>query len=196
MSLHGFYGIADAQFGSIDRQVHCLLEAEACAIQLRCKRWDPKRLESTALALFPACERAGIPLILNDVFLPHCSHGTHFGQEDGELPRNDAPQGFLFGRSTHSIQQLAKAIDEGADYAGFGPVFGTQTKSNAGPSLGIERLEEAVSMGLPLVAIGGITLSRLDEVRMTGTASWTAISAVWTAADPLEALRAFSTPVG
>ncbi|MEC7241445.1 MAG: thiamine phosphate synthase [Myxococcota bacterium] len=196
MSFRGFYGIADAQFGPIERQVRHLIDTGACAIQLRCKTWKPARLESTAAALFPACERAGIPLILNDVFLPHCSHGTHLGQEDGELPRVGVPEGFLFGRSTHSIPQLVRAIEEGANYAGFGPVYGTQTKANAGPSLGIHQLREAVSLGLPLVAIGGITLARLEEVRGTGTASWTAISAVWTAADPLQALRAFSAPVG
>lgn len=193
MNLHGFYGIADADFGDIEHQVRLLLEAGVCAIQLRCKAWSTERLEASAAALFPACDQAETPLILNDIVLPHCSHGAHLGQEDGPLPRSQCPEGFLLGRSTHSLDQLRRAIEEGADYAGFGPVFGTQTKTNAGTSVGLDQLQEAVSLGLPLVAIGGVTLERLEQVRNTGTASWTAISAIWGAPDPVSALRAFNS---
>lgn len=192
MSFRGFYGIADSQFGDIGVQAELLLQAGACAVQLRCKDWHPSRVEAEAQRLFPQFDQRNVPLIVNDLFLPHCSHGVHLGQEDGPLPRTRCPKGFLIGRSTHSLPQLSQAIAEGADYAGFGPIFGTQTKSNAGPSLGIERLREAVALNLPLVAIGGISLETLPQIQETGTAAWTAISAIWKAPDPRKAIEALS----
>lgn len=192
MNLRGFYGIADSGFGDPEAQVRLLIDARACAIQLRCKEWSASDVEEIAKAVFPLCDQAGIPLILNDLFLPDCSHGSHLGQEDGPLRRTDCPKGFLIGRSTHSLIQLSDAIEEGVDYAGFGPVFSTTTKKTAGPALGLDTLKKAAQLDLPLVAIGGITLSSLPLVHRSGVSMWTAISSIWSAPDPSAVLRKFT----
>jgi len=95
--------------------------------------------------------------------------GVHIGQEDLPLPvvRLLAP-GLLVGVSTHTLAQLAAALNEKPDYVAFGPVFGTASKERADPSVGVALLADAhaaaKSAGIPLVAIGGITLERAPQV--------------------------------
>jgi len=192
MSLRGFYGIADKAFGSLEDQVISLLGGGACAIQLRWKSGTLPELQKAAHALLPLCREANTPLLLNDFFLPHCSDGMHLGQDDGAFDRHSLPPNFIVGRSTHNLLELSAAIAEGVDYVGFGPVFSTQTKTSAGGGLGLQALATAARAPVPMVAIGGISLERLPDVRATGVDAWTAISAIWTAESPDDAIRAFS----
>jgi len=95
--------------------------------------------------------------------------GVHIGQEDLPLPlvRKLAP-GLLVGVSTHSLEQLASALDDEPDYVAFGPVFATASKERPDPSVGLALLAEAHGAaqraGIPLVAIGGINLERAPKV--------------------------------
>ena len=188
----GLYGIADCGFGPIEPQADLLLLGGVCALQLRCKTASISEVEAIAKDLWPKCQRAGIPLILNDHVLPHCSDGVHLGQQDGGFPDAPRPPGFLLGRSTHNLEQVLKAIREGADYVGFGPVFPTGTKRNAGPTVGLQALEKATQLGIPIVAIGGIQQADISALKAHGCVSWTAISAIWDSPNPTEAIRDFS----
>jgi thiamine-phosphate pyrophosphorylase len=188
----GLYGIADCGFGPLKAQVELLLSGEVCALQLRCKTATPSEVEAMAKELWPLCQRAGTPLILNDHFLPHCSDGVHLGQQDGGFTGAQRPPGFLVGRSTHNLKQVLAAIHEGADYVGFGPIFPTGTKSDVGPTLGLEALEKATQLGIPVVAIGGIQETDIPALKAHGCASWTAISAIWNGPDSKKAIRDFS----
>lgn len=187
--LRGLYGMADADFGDPLAQGRLLLQAGACAVQLRAKTWSDAQVAQALQALHPHCQRAGVPLIVNDrAPLAHLADGLHLGQDDGPFPADCG----LRGRSTHTLEQLHQAMEEGADYVGFGPMYATATKSEAGPGQGLDALRQVVAQArLPVVAIGGITQPRLAEVRETGVTSWAVISAVWCAADPLTAARAF-----
>jgi len=190
--MQGFYGIADAHYGALDRQTRLLLDGGACAIQLRCKGWSTHAITTSAKICHSLCRERDIPLIINDHILPEVSDGTHLGQKDGSFERHKLPTGYLVGRSTHTLQQLKNAIHEEVDYVGFGPVFPTTTKLDASPTVSLHEVQQAASMGIPVVAIGGINLVRIGELKASGIQAWTAISAIWEHEDPLAQIRAFS----
>ncbi len=93
--------------------------------------------------------------------------GIHLGQED--LPINLAKKivsNMFIGVSTHNIEQARKAVEEGADYIGCGPMFETSTKENIEPSKGVDFLKEvSEEIKIPFVAIGGIKLSNIKLLK-------------------------------
>ena len=124
-----------------------------------------------------------VPLLVNrrfDVALAAAAEGVHL-PADG-LPvsgvRAHTPRGFRIGVSTHSPEEAAAAIDEGADVVLIGPIFDTPSKRRFGPPLGPEalsRLPLLASHRCQVFAIGGIDERGLDRLasyrdRMTGVA--------------------------
>ena len=181
--IRGLYGIADDSFGDPVRAARWLVEGGACAVQVRCKGASTQQIAEHLLAL----GSLGVPLLVNDhPELAELADGVHLGQEDGPFP----PRCGLRGRSTHSLDQLRRAMDEGVDYVGFGPIFPTSTKSNAGAPLGLALLEQAVGLStVPIVAIGGIGPEALPALRETGVAAWAIVSAILGAPDVVAAAR-------
>jgi thiamine-phosphate pyrophosphorylase len=149
-----------------------VLLARPPLLQLRAKHESTRDTLELLRALRPLCSESGVRLIANDrpdlAALARCD-GVHIGQDDLPLPlvRLIAP-GLLVGVSTHSLEQLAAALAEKPDYVAFGPVFSTASKERADPSVGLELLAQAHAAarraGIPLVAIGGITLERAAQV--------------------------------
>ena len=91
------------------------------------------------------------------------------------------------GVSTHSIEQARKAVIDGADYIGVGPVFESQTKS-FDAHVGVELVAAVTSeISLPAFAIGGIDHSNVDQVTQTGCHRIAVSSAVCKADDPASA---------
>ena len=101
--------------------------------------------------LLPLCRAAGVPFCVNDrldVALAVGADVVHLGQDD--LPLADAQRvraaagrpDMLIGFSTHNPAQAAAAAAAGADYIGFGPVFGTRSKANPDPTVGLDALAE------------------------------------------------------
>lgn len=191
MKLKGFYGIADSGFGPVLPQVRLLLKGGVTALQLRCKNMGTPEIEGLAQAAWPLCKAAGVPLLLNDICLPHCADGVHLGQDDGNFKRTELPPGFLVGRSTHDLGQIHKAMAEGADYVGLGPIFPTGTKAILSPTVGLKTLEKAGKLAIPVVAIGGIQLDHIPALKAHGCTSWTAISAIWDSPNPLDTIQRF-----
>ena len=95
---------------------------------------------------------------------------------------------WLIGVSVHDLTQARAACAERPDYLLVGPVFATATHPDA-PPLGLERLAEIVLLGLPVIAVGGVTAERIPEVTMTGAHGVAAIRALWDSADPAAAAR-------
>ncbi|MDH3602188.1 MAG: thiamine phosphate synthase, partial [Candidatus Tectomicrobia bacterium] len=94
----------------------------------------------------------------------------------------------LIGVSTHSPEQARDARDGGADFIVFGPVFSTPSKVAYGPPQGLQQLANIVqTVDLPVVAIGGITVTNLPSVLQEGAHGVAMIRAVLEAADPAEA---------
>lgn len=92
------------------------------------------------------------------------------------------------GRSVHSLEEARSARAEGADYLLAGPVF--ETASHPGvPPMGVERLEEIVRLGSPVIAIGGVSPERAKVLKQAGVYGVAAIRALWDAPEPAAAAR-------
>ncbi|MBM4049180.1 MAG: thiamine phosphate synthase [Planctomycetes bacterium] len=119
--------------------------------------------------------------------------GVHLGQDD--LPVAEARKilgrGTLIGVSTHAIDQARRAVADGADYIGVGPVYPTKTKGYE-QGVGLQYVRQVASeLDVPFVAIGAITLERLPEVMAAGAKAVAVSSAIIAARDPKAMARAF-----
>jgi thiamine-phosphate pyrophosphorylase len=86
------------------------------------------------------------------------------------------------GRSVHSLEEARAASEEGADFLLLGHLYQTPTHSDRAP-LGLRALEAVVALGLPVIAIGGISADRVAEVRAAGAYGVAAIRALWEVPD-------------
>ena len=168
-----------------------LLTGGARILQLRMKRASASSMLAVAELLRPLCRAHEALLIINDrvdVALACGADGVHLGQDDLPLAaaRRLAPQ-LRIGVSTHSLEQARAAA--AADYIGFGPVYPTESKENPDPVVGTEALASACLIGVPVVAIGGITLDRLPEIARAGASAAAIIRAVNGSADIASAAR-------
>lgn len=102
---------------------------------------------------------------------------------------------WLVGRSVHSASDARTAYAAGADYLVAGPVFATASHPGAQP-LGLEGLRAVVAVDLPVIAIGGVTVERVGELRDAGAWGVAAIRALWDADDPGAAARAMEDAFG
>ena len=154
-------------------------------LQLRAKTLTGGPLLQLSEQIAARCRAAGARFIVNDrvdVTLMSAADGVHIGQTD-LAPRDVRallpPPGWI-GYSTHSIAQIESALNEPVDYLAFGPVFSTSSKAQADPVVGLAQLGEAAARaaraGLPLVAIGGITLERVSDVMAAGASAVAVIS--------------------
>jgi thiamine-phosphate pyrophosphorylase len=195
--IRGLYGIADAEFGDPVALALQLLEGGVETLQVRCKKWDAARTGTVLQQIAPTCRARGCRLLANDhVDLAPLAGGLHLGQDDGAVLRADLPPGAVLGRSTHDEAQIQAALEEGVDYIGFGPVFGSRTKATGYTPRGLIALQRAVEAAgdTPVVAIGGITEENLLEVRRTGVQAWAPISALLGQGDIVAATRRFRMP--
>jgi thiamine-phosphate pyrophosphorylase len=172
------------------------LAGGAPCIQLRAKNHPAAALLAEARAIRQAARAAGALFILNDrldVALAAAADGVHLGQDD--LPaaraRRLLPPGTLLGISTHTLEQARRAVGDGADYIGVGPVFPTSTKETGYAPVGLAGLSAiAAAVAVPVVAIGGITPADAPRVIRAGAMAVALISALMAAQDITGATRA------
>jgi thiamine-phosphate pyrophosphorylase len=113
-----------------------------------------------------------------DIAVAADADGVHLGQEDLPLPAARKLMGEkIIGISTHNAEQAREAEQGGADYIGFGPMFGTVTKATGYTARGLAMLREVrQAVNLPIVVIGGITERNVNEVWQAGADSAAIIS--------------------
>jgi thiamine-phosphate pyrophosphorylase len=158
-----------------------LLEGGIKLLQLRAKAMIPVDFLRLACATRTLTRSYACRLIVNDrvdIALACEADGVHLGQEDLPLRAARKLMGDkLIGVSTHEVEQAREAERGGADYIGFGPMFGTITKetgySARGPAM-LRQVRDTVS--IPIVAIGGITEANVAEVWQAGADSAAIIS--------------------
>jgi len=167
----------------------------ADTIQFREKSGSTKQMILTATSLQALCRAAGVAFIVNDrvdVAIACGADGVHLGQDDFNIPlaRKLLGDRAIIGGSASTVEEARKCLTEGADYIGFGPVFPTGSKADAGPVSGLEVLRQVVeTIPLPIVAIGGITTENAPLVMEAGAHGIAVISAVCCQTDPTGAAR-------
>jgi thiamine-phosphate pyrophosphorylase len=136
---------------------------------------------------------AGAQIIVNDradVARLADAAGVHVGQDDlaPEAVRRLVGPDRIIGFSTHTTAQLDRAVQLPVDYVAVGPIFGTASKDTGYAAVGLRLVEEASARarprGLPVVAIGGITLERAPGVIRAGADSVAIISDLLSTGDP------------
>ncbi len=172
------YGIVDRGYveqSELEAATRSLISGRADVIQIRAKGCSEDEIESMARRIVPICKAAKIPFIVNDfpeVALKVNADGVHIGQDDGELSdvRKIVGESMIIGRSTHSVEQAQRALLDGFDYIGFGPLFPTATKKGR-PGIGMENVsvvQETVGAEIPVFCIGGITRKNIETVVQAG----------------------------
>lgn len=168
-----------------------MIEGGVDLIQLRAKASAAVEIAGIAFELHKLTQAHHIPLIINDhpdIARTVSAEGVHVGQDDPSVAevRKIVGPDCVVGKSTHSFEQAMRAVDEGADYIGYGPIFATPTKPDYAP-VGLDeiaKLHEAVRV--PIFCIGGIKLENLAEVITAGAQRVVIVSGLLQAADVAE----------
>jgi thiamine-phosphate pyrophosphorylase len=177
------------------RIVEAALDGGATVIQLRKKSMPMPEQYRLALALRTLTSEHEALLIINDhpdLAIAADADGVHLGQDDlptGVVRALPGFEGRLIGRSTHNLEQVRAAIDEGADYIAVGPVYPTPTKEGR-PAVGTSLVSRVAEIAdRPFVAVGGIDHENAPAVVEAGASAIAVVRAVYDAVDPAESAR-------
>ena len=160
------------------------LQGGVTILQLREKELDEDSFINEAIEVKNICRKHGVPLIINDnvnVALKSGADGVHVGIEDMPIDeiRRTVPDSFIIGATCKTVEQAQSAERLGADYMGVGAVFPSPTKKNA-VRITREHLKEiCASVSIPAVAIGGISLENVDELKDGGMSGIAVVSAIF-----------------
>ncbi|WFE87928.1 thiamine phosphate synthase [Roseibium porphyridii] len=186
MKLDPFYLIVDSA-----SWISRLVPLGVKLVQLRIKDADGDLLRSQIAWSKAICAEYGCQLIVNDHWKLAIETGcdfVHLGQEDLAIADINAIRnaGLRLGVSTHDGAELDTALAVEPDYIALGPVFSTTTKELKWAPQGLEKISGWKQQigGLPLVAIGGISLERLPGIFENGADSAAVISDITNSQDP------------
>lgn len=181
------YLITDRKLLPENRQLECLeaaLKGGARDLQLREKDLRPNQLFPLAAAMRKLTRQYGARLYINDrldIALMVDADGVHLPEEG--LPADAVKARYphlLVGVSTHSPDSAKKAEAQGADFITFSPIYETASKKKYGPPQGLEKLREVTrEIGIPVLALGGITKDRVKPVLEHGAFGVALISGIW-----------------
>ena len=202
MKLHekikGLHVLTDRDLArpkSLLKIMESVVSGGASVLQLRDKNASLEEIITLGRQLQNLTE-GSIPLIINDnieAAMALNTTGIHIGQNDtpAKEARKIIGDKMILGISVSSVTQAIKAQEDGADYVGAGPLFPTLSKPDAGPILGLAGLKEIkMSIDIPVIAIGGITLENAFEAAEIADGI-AVISAVLKADNPEKAVMDF-----
>lgn len=193
----GLYAITDGPRADLLEAVAAALSGGARLVQYRDKTADHSRRHQEASALRLLCDRHGAALIINDdIRLAAAVHadGVHLGETDPALAaaRDVLGDHAIIGVSCYdSLERARDMARAGADYIAFGAFFPSPTKPlarRASPDL----LRQSAALGVPRVAIGGITPENAGSLVSAGADYLAVISALFAAADVRAAAQRFT----
>ena len=182
MKLRGLYAVTP-EGEDIERKVRLALEGGIALLQYRRKA----RNRAQAAAIVRLARDFAVPVIVNDdagLALELDADGAHLGRDDGDLPAaRKQLAGRILGASCYNDLALARAaVAAGADYVAFGSVFPSPTKPNA-VRAPLALFREGKALGVPLAAIGGITLDNAPQLIAGGADLLAVISDLFDAPD-------------
>ncbi len=197
----GLYAITDSKLLSPERMVEAValaIQGGAVMIQYRDKGDDPMRRQWEASDLSNMCRPLGVPLIINDdveLAAQVMAKGVHLGKEDADIASARAQLGpnAIIGVSCYNDLDCAIAAEKaGADYVAFGSFFPSRVKPGA-VKAEVELLRQAKQhLGIPVVAIGGITADNGAQLVEAGADMLAVITDVFGQADVLGAAEKIS----
>lgn len=186
MRLDPFYLIVDSA-AWIER----LVPLGVKLVQLRIKDMDEIALRGEIRSAREICARHGCQLVVNDYWQIALDEGCdfiHLGQEDlaNADVTNIRSRGLRLGLSTHDHEELATALAAEPDYIALGPIYPTILKSMTWAPQGLDRIAEwKTRVGrMPLVAIGGLNIERIDGVFAHGADSAAVVTDITRNANP------------
>lgn len=208
--IPALYAIVDADLcaaaGRVPREVATgFLQAGVRLLQIRAKHATGRDLLALTEAVMNDARPHGATIVVNDRadVAATASAGVHVGQDDlpPAVARRLLGPAALVGCSTHTPAQLTEALAAPIDYVAYGPVFATATKANPDPVVGLEGLRgaarQAAAAGVPLVAIGGITLATAPAVIAAGATAVAVIGDLLAGDEPPDArARRFLVALG
>ncbi|HYK13287.1 MAG TPA: thiamine phosphate synthase [Burkholderiales bacterium] len=198
LPIKGLYAVTPdvANTALLLAKVETVLAAGARLLQYRNKSVDAVKRGEQARALRAVCRRHAATLIINDdVTLARAidADGVHVGADDPALAiaREQLGSQKIIGVSCYDdLQRARAAATQGADYVAFGSFFASAIKPGA-VRAPLSVLPAARALGVPVVAIGGITLDNVGTLIAAGADAVAVISALFAAPDPAGATRDF-----
>ena len=181
----------------VDFAAACL-DGGARFLQIRAKQRDSGWLLDAAGRIIERASAADALVVVNDradIARLSGAGGLHLGQDDLPVPaaRSIVGDDVVIGLSTHTAGQLQAAVLAPVGYVAIGPVFGTATKDTGYEAVGLSMVRDAAAVasrqGLPVVAIGGITLERAAAVIDAGAGAVAVISDLLSTGDPASRVR-------
>ena len=180
------------------------LSGGARLLQVRAKELSGAAFLDLAQAIVDDARLVGASVVINDradIARLAAAQGVHVGQDDLTPVdvRRITGNAMLVGLSTHTATQIEAALTEPISYLAIGPVFPTTTKATGYDRVGYEAVrhaaDRAATAGLPVVAIGGITLDTAPRVIEAGAQSVAIITDLVTA-DPEARVREYVAALG
>jgi thiamine-phosphate pyrophosphorylase len=179
------------------------IDGGARVLQVRAKHLPSAAFLDLCDTIVAIARAAGTHVIVNDradIARVSRAAGVHVGQEDVQAQAARAQVGpdAIVGLSTHTIAQVEAAVREPVSYIAVGPVFGTSTKATGYEPVGLELVRAAAerSGGLPIVAIGGITIERAPGVLAAGASAVAVIGDLLAGDDPAARVAAYARALG
>jgi thiamine-phosphate pyrophosphorylase len=190
MEDFGFYLVMTNPVVGYAKCAEAAVKAGVKIIQLRMKHASREDVLSEAREVRRVTAGTGTLFIVNDdpaIASEAGADGVHVGQDDitpAEV-RARFPDLRIVGLSTHNLEQVRSSVSQPIDYIGVGPVYATPTKDIPDPTLGLKTMGEMIAVAAhPAVAIGGIDLTRLPDVRAAGAKNFAVVRAVCQSHDP------------
>ena len=196
----GFYLVMTNPVVGYAKCAEAAVKAGVKIIQLRMKHASREDVLSEAREVRRVTAGTGTLFIVNDdpaIASEAGADGVHVGQDDitpAEV-RERFPDLRIVGLSTHNLEQVRSSVSQPIDYIGVGPVYATPTKDIPDPTLGLKTMGEMIAAAAhPAVAIGGIDLTRLPDVRAAGAKNFAVVRAVCQSHDPYGEMLKLTNP--